>query len=315
MMMKNSKITLIVKRVLQVFPMLIIVSALAFALSNLSQGDVAATYLRSQGQQVTPESIEFVREELQLNAPLHIQYGNWLNKALRFDFGISFQTKKPVTDEIMRRFPATFFLAFTAMIIALLFTIPFALICARYRNSFIDHFFRIFSAFGTTMPGFCLGLVFLYFFGVKLRIVPIVAGNKPQNVLLPAITVSLGMSAMYIRILRENLVQVMNSDYIYAARARGLSKTAALCKHGIKNAILPCITLIGLNFGNLLAGNFACETIFSWNGIGKYAVDSMRVKDLPVIQGFIIIVAVSYIVINLLLDIIYIYLDPKIQME
>jgi peptide/nickel transport system permease protein len=295
--------------------MLIIVSVLAFALSNLSQGDVAATYLRSQGQQVTPEALESVREELQLNAPVHIQYINWLKKALRFDFGVSFQTKKPVAEEIMRRFPTTFFLALSAMGIALLCTIPFALICARYRNSCIDHFFRVFSAFGTTMPEFCLGLVCLYFFGVKLGIVPVVAGNKAQNVILPAITVSIGLSAMYIRILRENLIQVMHSDYIYAARARGLSKTAALCKHGIKNAILPCITLIGVNFGNLLAGNFACETIFSWNGIGKYAVDSMRVKDLPVIQGFIIIVAVSYIIINLLLDILYIYLDPKIIME
>jgi peptide/nickel transport system permease protein len=314
-MAKTSKPAIIGKRILQMFPILLVVSVLAFALSNLSQGDVAATTIRSQGQQVTPETLEAMREELGLNAPLHVQYFNWLKRVIRFDFGISFQTKKPVIDEIMRRFPATLYLALTAMLLAVAISIPFALLCARYRDSPLDHAFRILTTLGTTIPEFWLGLMALYLFGVKLGIVPVISGNKWQNVFLPALTLSVSYSAVYIRMLRENLIQVMNLDYIYAARARGLSKTAALFKHGIKNAILPCITLVGVNFGNLLTGNFACETVFSWNGIGKYAVDSIRLKDLPVIQGYILIVAVTYILINLLLDILYIYIDPKIQME
>jgi peptide/nickel transport system permease protein len=155
----------------------------------------------------------------------------------------------------------------------------------------------------------------LYAFAVKLHLVPVVSGNKWQNIFLPAITLSINNGATYIRLLRENLIKVCGMDYMRAARARGLGEMETLIRHGIKNAMLPCITLIGVNFGKLLSGMFACETICSWNGIGKFAVDSIRLKDIPVIQGYILVVAVTFIIINLLLDIIYLYIDPKIQIE
>jgi len=310
-----KKFKFILKRLLQIIPMLIIVTVLAFALSNMSSGDVAEITLRSQGLEVTEKNIVVVRDELGLDAPLPVQYVNWLMKAANFDFGISFQTNKPVADEILSRYPATFMLAVAAMLISILMAIPIALISARYKDSLLDHFFRIVSTAGATMPDFWLGLMLLYIFAVQLKLVPVISGSKLQNILLPAFTLSIHYAAIYIRILRNNLIEINSYDYVRAARARGLSKNAALLRHGLKNAVLPCITLIGVDFGKLLAGQFACETIFSWNGIGKFAVDSINLKDLPVIQGYIIIVAITYITINLLLDILYLYIDPKIQIE
>jgi peptide/nickel transport system permease protein len=310
-----KKIKLILKRLLQIIPMLIIVTILAFALSNMSSGDVAEVTIRSQGLEVTEKNVAAAREELGLNAPLYIQYINWLKKAAKFDFGISFQTKKPVSDEILSRFPATLKLAIAATVISILFAIPAALISARYKDSLIDHLFRIASTFGATLPDFWLGLMLLYVFAVQLNIFPVISGNKLQNIFLPAFTLSVNYGAIYMRVLRNNLIEITNYDYMRAARARGLSRNAVLLKHGLKNAVLPCITLIGVDFGKLLAGQFACETIFSWNGIGKFAIDSIKLKDLPVIQGYIMIVAVTFIAVNLLLDILYLYIDPKIQLK
>ena len=310
-----KKLKFIVKRLLQIIPMLVIVTVLAFALSNMSSGDVAEITLRSQGLEVTEKNIAAVREELGLNAPLPVQYGNWLKKAVVFDFGISFQTQKPVADEILSRYPATLKLAIAAMLISVLLAIPIALISARYKDSLLDHFFRVWSTVSVTIPDFWLGLMLLYIFAVQLKLVPVVSGSKLENILLPAFTLSVHYAAIYTRMLRNNLIEINNYDYVRAARARGLSKNAALLKHGLKNAVLPCITLIGVDFGKLLAGQFACETIFSWNGIGKFAIESITLKDLPVIQGYIMIVAITYIFINLLLDILYLYIDPKIQLK
>ncbi|MHB9292891.1 peptide/nickel transport system permease protein [Hollandina sp. SP2] len=305
----------ILNRILQMIPVLLAVSILAFVLSNMSQGDVASITIRSQGQEVTEENLAVIRHELGLDKPLPVQYVTWLKKALHLDFGLSFQTKKPVTEEIFRRFPATLKLALVATLISIMFALPVALLCTRYRNSPFDHILRVVSACGTTIPDFWLGLMLLYAFAVKLHLVPVVSGNKWQHIFLPAFTLSVNNGATYLRILRENLIKVRGMDYMRAARARGLGETETLIRHGIKNAMLPCITLIGVNFGKLLSGMFACETIFSWNGIGKFAVDSIRLKDIPVIQGYILVVAVTFIVINLLLDIVYLYIDPKIQIE
>lgn len=295
--------------------MLVIVSILAFSLSNMASGDAAEITIRSQGLEVTEQNVAAVRQELGLNKPLYIQYLNWLSKAAKLDFGSSLQTKIPVSEEILTRFPATFKLSVAATLISILFAIPVALISARYKDMPVDHFFRILSTIGATMPDFWLGLMLLYVFAVQLRIFPVISGSKLQNILLPAITLSVNYGAIYMRVLRNNLVEIKNYGYIKAARARGLSQSGALLKHGLKNAVLPCITLVGVDFGRLLAGQFACETIFSWNGIGKFAVDSIKLKDLPVIQGYIMIVAVTFIAVNLLLDILYLYIDPKIQLN
>ncbi|MDR2406249.1 MAG: ABC transporter permease [Deltaproteobacteria bacterium] len=301
-------------RLLQLIPMLFVVSVLAFALSNASSGDVAEITLRTRGIQVTPEAIASARTEMGLDDPLPVQYFKWLKKAVVLDFGTSFQTKKPVSEEIGRRFPATLELALMATLLSLVYTLPIALLSARYKDSFLDHGVRILCAGGVVIPDFWLGLMLLYFFGVFLNVVPVISGSEFKNIFLPAFTLSVSYGATYIRILRSNLIEVRFSAFIKAARARGLSEGAALLKHGLKNAVLPLMTLLGLNFGRLLGGSIACETIFSWNGIGKFAIESIRLKDVPVIQAYLLVVAFTYIIINLLLDLCYMFIDPKIKL-
>lgn len=272
------------KRLLQIIPILMVVSILAFALSNLSAGDVAEVKILNEGGQVTPENVEAIKKELGLDKPLYVQYFNWLGRACRFDFGVSFRSNRSVLDEIMFRFPATLNLAFFSIVLSIIIAVPTAIVSAKYKNKWVDHLFRMISTIGVTIPDFALGLLLLYGFAIHFKIFPVVAGNKTKNIFLPAFTLSLGYAATYTRLIRTSLIEIMDCDYMKAGKAKGLSDTAVLIKHGLKNAILPCITLVGSNIGSLLAGNFACETIFSWNGIGKYAVESIKAKDFPVIQ-------------------------------
>lgn len=305
----------IVKRMLQVVPILIIVSIGAFALSNLSAGNAAEITIVNEGGQVNSENVKAVNKELELDRPLYVQYLRWLGKVSSLDLGVSYRSKQPVLDEILSRFPATLKLALCAALLSIVIALLMAVVSVRYRNKWIDHFLRVVSTIGVTIPDFWLGLLLLYFFAVYLNAVPVIAGDKIQNIFLPAFTLSIGYAAIYTRLLRANLLEIINCDYMKAARAKGLSESAVIIKHGLKNAVLPCMTLVGSNFGSLVAGNFVCETIFSWNGIGKYAVESIKAKDFPVIQGYILVVALAFIVLNLIVDICYIYIDPKIRLE
>lgn len=311
--MRRTK--LVLNRILQIVPILLIVTILAFVLSNVSAGDVAAVTLQSRGVQVTEENLEAVREELGLHEPLPVQYGNWLKKAVCFDFGNSFQTNRPVSEEILSRFPATLKLALAATLLSLLMAIPLAVSSARYKDSLFDNAVRVISSIAATIPDFWLGLMLLYLFAVEWKIMPVISGSRMKNILLPAFTLSAANTAAYTRVLRSNLLDAGRGDYITAARARGLGKSMALMKHGLKNALLPLITLVGVNFGKMLSGQVAVETIFSWNGIGQFAVSCMRQKDLPVIQGYMIVVSITYILINLILDLIYMFIDPRIASE
>ena len=310
-----DKLKYIVKRLLLVIPMLIVISVMAFLLSNLSSGDVASVAIRNEGGIVNEVTLAAKRAELGLDKPLPVQYITWLGKAIRLDFGNSFSTKKPVMDEIGRRFPATLQLALTATLIAIVCAIPFALISVRYKDKAPDHIIRIFTTVGAAMPNFWLGLLLLYFFAIELEIVPVISGSDVSNIFLPAFVMSLEHMALYTRLLRSSVIQVMDSGYIKAARTKGMSYWAVMCKHALRNAILPCITLISTNLSGLICGSFTIETIFSWNGIGKFAVESVKGKDLPVVEGYIVIVAITYIAVNLIMDILYSYINPKIKLE
>mgnify|MGYP002516106222 FL=1 len=309
-----KKANFVIKRLLLVIPLLIVISVLAFILSNLSSGDVASVAIRNEGGIVNDITLAAKREELGLNKPLAVQYLNWLQKAIRLDFGTSFTTKKPVIYEIGRRFPATLALAVTATLIAVICALPLALISAGHPGKIIDHIIRFFTLIGATMPNFWLGLMLLYFFAIQLGVVPVISGNKLSNIFLPAFVMSLEHMALYTRLLRGSILQVMDSGYIRAARTKGLSYHAVMMKHALRNAVLPCMTLIATNLSGLICGSFAIETIFSWNGIGKFAVESVKAKDLPVVEGYIVTVALTYIVINLIMDILYSYINPKIQL-
>ncbi|MDD5953495.1 MAG: ABC transporter permease [Oscillospiraceae bacterium] len=310
-----DKVRFIIKRILQIIPMLLIISILAFILSNLSNGDAAEIAIRKEGGIVTEQTLAAKREELGLNKPLVAQYFDWLGRAVRFDFGDSFISKKPVIEEVMSRFPNTLYLALIATAMALAIAIPIALLSVKWKGSALDHGLRVLTTGAATMPDFWLGLMLLYGFGVSLGVVPVIAGSNLANIFLPAFTLSISYAAIYTRMLRSNLIEVMQTHYIKAARAKGLGEWGAMVKHGLKNAVLPCVTLVATNFGSMLGGAYAVEMIFSWNGIGKYAIESVKAKDFPVIQCYLIAVALAYIGVNLLVDILYAYIDPKIKLE
>lgn len=303
----------IIKRLIQAVPMIFLASLLAFSLSQLSAGDTAELVLQSQGVRVTEENLNAKRKELGLDKPIHEQYISWLSKAVKLDFGISFYTRRPVIEEMERRFLATLQLSVAAAVFSLILAVPIALLSVRYQNRWLDHFFRTFTTAAATMPDYWVGLLLLYLFAVKLDLFPVVTGSKIENIFLPAFTLCLGPSASYIRILRDNLIRIQTQNYMKAARAKGLSKNSALIRHGLKNAIVPCLSLFANNFGNLMSGCFACETIFSWNGMGKFAIESVKMKDYPVMQFYIMVVAGIYILVNLVIDVIYVCLNSRAQ--
>lgn len=310
-----DKTRFIIKRLLQIIPMLLIVTVFAFILSNLSSGDVAEIAIRKEGGIVTEQTVAAMREELGLNKPIPMQYLDWLGRAIRFDFGTSFISKKPVIEEVLSRFPNTLYLALIATAMAMAIAIPIAMLSAKWKGSVLDHGLRVLTTGAATLPDFWMGLMLLYAFGVSMGIVPVIAGSSIGNIFLPAFTLSISYAAIYTRMLRSNLIEVMQSHYIKAARAKGLGQWGAMIKHGLKNAVLPCVTLVATNFGSMLSGAYAVEMIFSWNGIGKYAIESVKAKDFPVIQCYLIAVALSYILVNLIVDVLYAYIDPKIKLE
>ena len=310
-----DKTRFIIKRLLQIIPMLLIVTVFAFILSNLSSGDVAEIAIRKEGGIITEQTVAAMREELGLNKPIPMQYLDWLGRAIRFDFGTSFISKKPVIEEVLSRFPNTLYLALIATAMAMAIAIPIAMLSAIWKGSVLDHGLRVLTTGAATLPDFWMGLMLLYAFGVSMGIVPVIAGSSIGNIFLPAFTLSISYAAIYTRMLRSNLIEVMQSHYIKAARAKGLGQWGAMVKHGLKNAVLPCVTLVATNFGSMLSGAYAVEMIFSWNGIGKYAIESVKAKDFPVIQCHLIAVALSYILVNLIVDVLYAYIDPKIKLE
>lgn len=310
-----DKTRFIIKRLLQIIPMLLIVTVFAFILSNLSSGDVAEIAIRKEGGIITEQTVAAMREELGLNKPIPMQYLDWLGRAIRFDFGTSFISKKPVIEEVLSRFPNTLYLALIATAMAMAIAIPIAMLSAKWKGSILDHGLRVLTTGAATLPNFWMGLMLLYAFGVSMGIVPVIAGSSIGNIFLPAFTLSISYAAIYTRMLRSNLIEVMQSHYIKAARAKGLGQWGAMVKHGLKNAVLPCVTLVATNFGSMLSGAYAVEMIFSWNGIGKYAIESVKAKDFPVIQCYLIAVALSYILVNLIVDVLYAYIDPKIKLE
>ena len=224
----------ILKRILQIIPMLLVVTIFAFCLSNLASGDIAEISIRSSGGQVTPENLAQARIDLGLDQPLVIQYFNWLGKAVRFDFGNSFISGKPVINEIMSRFPNTLYLVLIASIMAIVIAVPIALLSARYSGSILDQGLRVVTTIGATMPEFWLGLLLLYVFAIHLGIVPVIAGSNIANIFLPAFTLCLSYSAVYVRMLRTNLIEVRRSNYFKAARSKGMSEGSAMVRHGLK---------------------------------------------------------------------------------
>ena len=332
----------IIKRLLNLIPVLFGITLLVFLLLHLIPGDPAQILA---GQRATPETVEAIREQLGLNKPLPIQYFLFLSNLLRFNLGKSIMSGTSIIQEITIRWPATFELSVTAMLFALILGIPAGVLAAVRKNSLIDNLTMSGSLLGVSMPVFWLGLLLIYLFAVNLQWLP--PGLRISNeaastfrpmtgfyvldtllqlnwtamkdvlahLILPALTLSTIPLAIIARITRSAMLEVLSQDYIRTARAKGVLERWVIFKHALKNALLPVVTIIGLQFGTLLSGAILTETIFSWPGIGSWIYEGILARDYPVVQGGVIFVSISFVLINLLVDISYAFLDPRIQYQ
>ena len=303
-----------INRLTQVIITLIGVSFLTFCLTYLSPGDPAAMVLEASDTIVSQEVLEKTREEMGLNDPFLVQYGNWVWGVLHGDMGMSYSGKKPVVDKLMEGFAGTVLLAITTIVLILLISLPLGIFSAVHRNKIPDFVVRVFSFIGVSMPSFWVGLILLYIFGLKLGLFPIATATvTPSGLVLPALTLAIYQSAKYTRQVRTVILDELNQDYVIGARARGLSENMILWKHVLPNAVLPLITLLGMSIGWLLGGVAVIETVFAWPGMGRMAVYAITMRDYPLIEGFVLWIAAMYTIINFLVDLSYTYLDPRLK--
>jgi len=290
------------------------VSFLTFCLTYIAPGDPAMMVLEAGDTIVSEELIQKTRAEMGLDQPFLVQYANWVGGLLHGDMGISYSAKKPVTEKLAEGFAGTLLLAFVTIVFVLLISLPLGIWSAVRQNEWPDYLVRFCSFIGVSMPNFWLGLILLYVFGLKLGLFPIASSTITfKGVILPALTLAIYQSTKYVRQVRTVVLDELHQDYVIGARARGLSERTILWKHVLPNAVLPLITLLGMSIGWLLGGVAVIEIVFSWPGIGNTAVHAIMMRDYPLIEGFVLWIAVVYMFINFLVDLSYAYLDPKLR--
>lgn len=302
------------KRFLQILIILIGISFLSFLLIFISPGDPVTSMYASTGMMPSEEVINETREELGLNRIFIEQYSTWLWNCLHGDFGNSFSMHKPVAELLLSRLLPTIQLSLLSLVIMLAVSVPFGVLAAVYKEKPIDHLVRGISFFGVSMPNFWVGLLLLYVAALKLRLVPTVSTEGGfKQLILPALTLAFAMSAKYTRQVRTAVLEELNQDYVTGARARGLSECTILWRHVFPNALLPLVTMLGLSLGSLLGGTAVVEVIFGYQGLGNLAVTAITAMDYPLVQGFVLWIALIYMVVNLVVDISYEFLDPRIR--
>lgn len=307
--------TYLLKRLSYLIPVMFGISIITFGLIRLAPGDPAELILRQGGIEPTKEEVEALREELGLNAPVPLQYLRWLINVLHLDLGKSYYTGEPVAKEILARFPATLELAGAAIALVVLLALPAGILAALYRQAATDHLMRLIAILGASLPGFWLGLLLIYLFAVKLKLLPVMGRGGLEHLILPAATLSFGMAATYARLLRASMLEVLGQDYITVAWAKGLNKKEIVLRHALKNALLPPVTMLGLSFGHLLGGTVIIETVFAWPGVGKFCLEAIFNRDYPVVQAYALFMAVVFVLANLVVDLSYRLLDPRVEVE
>ena len=291
------------------------ISILTFVIMHISPVDSAEAYIRKTSLVPSEEALQKIREEMGLNKPLPIQYLSWVKNLLKLDLGTSYITNESVLNEFKSRFPVTLKLVTAAVFIILLISIPLGVISAVYKNKFLDHLIRILALLGVSLPNYLIGFLLIYVFGVYLKLLPIMGEGTARQIILPAFTLAIPVASSYIRMLRVNMLENMNMDYIKYARARGVEENLVIFKHVLINALLPMITILGQSIAYMMAGIAIVETIFSWPGIGKYCIDAIYNRDYPVIQSYVLLLATIFVFCNLLTDIINMAIDPRILKE
>ena len=303
----------IIKRILGTIPMLIIVSFISFALMNLSSGDPAEIMLSSQGSVVTPQLLESVREDMGLNQPFITQYLNWLKNIIHGDFGTSYASGRSVIVEMNEHLPYTIKLAGSDMIITLIVSIPLGILSAVKKDKFIDKFIRLFTFVGNSIPGFLLALILLLVFSLKLKLLPILSESGAKSIILPSVTLAFAMTSKYIRQIRTAVIEELDKGYVKGARSRGIKESVILYKDVLKNIMITVITLTGLSIVSLMGGTAVVESIFVWPGVGSLALSAIANRDYPIIQAYVLWMAVMFIIINLITDLLYKIIDPRVR--
>lgn len=302
-------------RLLQMITVLFILSFVTFFLMKLAPGDPVLQLLRADELSVTQTDEVALREELGFNRPVFLQYLAWASNLLRLDFGTSLIKGKPVLEEMLDRIPATFQLAFGGLIVMALIAFPLGMLAAKYPGGMIDHWGRIFALIGASMPLFWVGLIMIYIFAFKLQWFPSMGKGGLRELILPSISLGLGLAAVHARLLRSGMLESLSQEYIRAARARGIPEWRIFLLHALRAALIPVLTIFGMTSGSLIAGSIVIETMFSWPGLGSMAVDAIFQRDYPLVQGYLMLCGALIIVINLVVDLIYGFIDPRIRLN
>lgn len=306
----------VVRRVAYLVPIWLLISFFAFLLTSLAPGDPADVILR-RGSDVAPsaEDIARVRAELRLDDPFPVRFGRWVVDAATGDLGRSYRTGEDVLPALAGRFVVTAELAVPALLLGFLFAVPVGVASAVWRNSAVDHVARVGSLVGASLPSFWLGYMLVLLFAVRYELLPVAGRGGWDHLVLPAATLALGAGASLARLTRASLLDTLGEDYVRTARAKGLRERTVVVVHALRNSLIPVVTVAGIRFGHLLAGAVIVETVFAWPGMGKYVIDSIYDRDYPVIQGFVLFTGTVFVLVNLLVDLLYVRIDPRVRIR
>lgn len=305
----------IIKRLVQLIPIIIGITLLSFLLVNVSNTDAIDMLEANRGTAISEEQKNELREELGLDQPVIVRYVVWLKGVITGNMGNSYISGKPVFATFISKLPATIYLCVVSILLTLIISLPLGIIAAVNKNRCIDYIIRLLSFLGNSMPNFFAAIMLIYIFALKLNLLPVMGMNAGiKSVILPAVTLAIAMSSRYIRQIRTAVINELQKDYVQGAIARGVGRLKIITGSVLKSSLLTIITLLALSIGSLLGGTAIVESIFMWDGVGKMAIDAITMRDYPVIQAYVIWMAIIYVVINLITDIVYRYLNPRIRL-
>lgn len=300
----------LLKRLLGLIPTLLIVAVLVFGFVHMLPGDPARL---AAGPEAGLETIELVRKDLGLDLPMHQQFIRFFSNALQGDFGKSIRTKRPVSQEIAERFGPTFWLTVVAMAWSVVLGMFLGIVSAVWRNQWPDRLGMTLAVSGISFPSFALGMLLMQYFSVKLGWLPTVGADSWKHYVLPSLTLGAAVAAVMARFTRSSFIDILKEDYVRTARAKGLKETVVVIKHGLRNAMIPVVTMMGLQFGFLLGGSIVVEVVFNWPGMGRLLVDAVEMRDYPIIQALVLLFSLEFILINLVVDLLYAWINPTIR--
>ena len=302
----------LIKRLLGLLPTLLIVAVLVFLFVHLLPGDPARL---AAGPDAGPETVALVRRDLGLDLPLPQQFVRFFSRALQGDFGLSIRTKRPVATEIAERFAPTFWLTMAAMGWSVMLGLGLGMVSAVWRNQWPDRLGMTLAVSGISFPSFALGMLLMQLFSVQLGWLPTVGADSWRHYILPSLTLGAGVAAVMARFTRSSFIDILKEDYVRTARAKGLSESVVVVKHALRNALIPVVTMMGLQFGFLLGGSIVVEVVFNWPGMGRLLVDAVEMRDYPVIQALVLLFSLEFILINLVVDVLYALINPTIRFK